>query len=111
MQLIYFVKNHLNNCTNQGIKNNVIFQIQQFDKIMKEYSKNVQILKATMTRTSPDKTSIEEENRPTEGLQIQNCIVSYHGRLIWKIDNIKNRLSKRYCSIEFSIYMFLFRWS
>ena len=45
--------------------------------------------------TSPYKISIEEQTPPIQFLQqIENGIVSCHGNLIWKIDNIKDRLSQ-----------------
>ena len=76
----------------------VVLRLQQLVKLIKEYSKNVQILKATvqqaLSQTSTYKISIEEQTPPVDIIQQkQNCITSYDGMLLWKIDNIIHRLS------------------
>jgi hypothetical protein len=90
-------KNHTKTSTDQCIGNYVVLQIRQLAEKINEYSNNGRILKKTIKQllfqTSIYKTSIEEENPPKETLQQkQEYVVSYDGTLLWKIDNIKDRL-------------------
>jgi hypothetical protein len=106
-------KNHFNACTSQSIGTDAASRIRQLVEKFKEYSKNVQLLKATikqlLSETSIYKTSIEEQNPPEENLpQNQNCIFPYNGRSLLIIDNIQSRLSEEYFPIEFFVYLFFF---
>jgi hypothetical protein len=95
----HLTENHTKTSTDQCIGNDVLLQIRQLDEKINEHSNNVRVLKETIKQllfqTSIYKTSIEEENPPKETLQQkQECVVSYNGTLLWKIDNIQNRLGE-----------------
>ncbi|CAF0757160.1 unnamed protein product [Rotaria sordida] len=93
-------ENHLtkNHSTNQSVNNNITFQILQSTEKTYEYSKKVKIFKPSteqiLSQTSTNQLSIEETNPPEEIFQQKiDFIISYDGRLFWKIDNIKDQLN------------------
>jgi hypothetical protein len=97
---------HLNRFTGSYIENRTIFEVRRLHEIFNEYAKNVRALHATMEEIlfnlSPYQMSIEEQNLPTEILQQNHDLfVSYDDTLLMKIDNIQNRLSKPYSSVDF----------
>ncbi|CAF1107657.1 unnamed protein product [Adineta steineri] len=94
----HLMMKHSNRFVNGNVKNNAFSQIrrliQNVDECRKQFRMMMEMSERILSQTSPDKTSIEEQNAPDERLpQQENCIASHDGTLLWKIDNVLSRLN------------------